>query len=117
MDITTPLRVVVSGAGAAADRIDRILRSIEVLAVSIKAIEADMRGMRADLREVIEGVDELRTAVEALDGSVGGIRDATLSLDRRVVELGDTLVHVDTLARSLSRISRRGRTLRADERG
>jgi hypothetical protein len=107
MGLTTPLRVVVSSAGAAVDRIDRILSSLEVLALSIKSIEKDMRGMRSDLREVIDGVTELRHSVEGLDGSVEAIRATTRSLDARVIEVQDSLTHVDALARSVPRIGRR----------
>jgi hypothetical protein len=107
MGITTPLRVVVSGAGAAVDRIDGILSAVEVLAVSIRSIEKDMRGMRSDLREVIDGVAELKRSVDGLDGSVAGIRETTASLDARVVDVQDSLTHVDALARSVPRIGRR----------
>ena len=107
MGITTPVRVVVTGAGAAIDRVDRILSAIEVLAASISRIEHDMRGMRSDLREVIDGLDGLRSSVGALDGSVSGIREATVSLDVRVDELQDSLVHVDALVQSLPRVRRR----------
>lgn len=107
MGLTTPLRVVVAGAGSAVDRIDRILNAIEALAVSIKSIEADMRGMRSDLREVIDGVEGLRGSVLALDGAVSGIRDATVGLETRVDDLQDTLAHVDALARSVPRVRRR----------
>ena len=107
MGLTTPVRVVVTGAGAAIDRVDRILSAVEVLAASIGRIEQDMRGMRSDLREAIDGINRLRDSVGALDGSVLGIRDATVSLDDRVVELQDSLVHVDALVQSLPRVKRR----------
>ena len=107
MGLTTPLRVVVAQAGHAVDRIDRILSAIEALAVSIRQIEGDMRGMRSDLREVIGALDGLRDSVHGLDGAVTGIRDATVGLETRVDDLQDTLKHVDALARSVPRVRRR----------
>lgn len=107
-----PARAVWSGAGAFAERLDRVLSAVEQLARSIKSIEDDMRGMRSDLREVNEGIEGLRTTVVHLEGWVAGIRDATVAIDGRVDGLERTLEAVDELARSVPRFGRKQKSPR-----
>ena len=106
MGLATPAVAAVRGLGAAVDRLDRILSSLETLGGSIASIEQDMRGMRSDLREAIDGIEALRDDVRSLEGSVTGIRDATMSLESRVDELGVSLKRIDSLVPRLSRRSR-----------
>lgn len=111
--VERPVRAAARGAGAAAGRVDRILRSFETLGVAIASIEREMRGMRGDLREVIAALGALREDVGVLDGSVSGIRDATVSLEQQVAGLEDHLLTVGKSLRRIDslvpRISRRSR--------
>jgi methyl-accepting chemotaxis protein len=109
MGIADPFRVAVSGAGAAVARLDRILTAIEQLAVGIKTIEAEMRGLRADIGAVNANIDDLRASVDHLGSGVGGIRDATVSLDHKIDEVSGTLHTIDALARSIPGARRRAR--------
>ena len=54
------------------------------------------------------GIDALRGDVRSLEGSVTGIRDATMSLENKVDELGSSLKRIDAL---VPRITRRSRQL------
>lgn len=92
--------------GAAVDRLDRILCSLETFGGSIASIEQDMRLMRQDLQKAVAGIDALRGDVQGLNGSVHGIRDATVALEDRVTELGKSLKRIDSL---VPRITRRAR--------
>ena len=106
MGIASPAAAAVRGFGAAIDRLDRILCSLETVGGSIAAMERDMRGMRNDLREAVDSIGALRGDVRNLDQSVTGIRDATVSLEGKVEELGGSLKRIDAL---VPRITRRAR--------
>ena len=108
MGLTTPLQSAVRSAGAAVDRLDRILCSLETLGGSIASIEHDMHGMRKELQQAVEGIEQLRGDVQHLDGSVEGIETATVSLQDEVVKLGKSLKRIDAL------VPRLGRRARAD---
>ncbi len=62
--------------------------------------------MREDLQEAVAGIDALRGDVRNLDGSVDGIRAATVSLEEQVASLGKSLKRIDSLVPRLSRRSR-----------
>ncbi len=102
-----PVQAAWNGAGAIISRLDRVLSAIEQLAGSITSIEDDMRGMRRDIAEVVVHIDALRESVLDLHGAVGGIRDATTSLDGQVDDLAESLQHLDALARSFKLLNRR----------
>lgn len=112
MGIASPAVAAMRGLGAAVDRLDRILSSLETLGGSIASIEKDMRGMRGDLQKAVDGIDALRGDVRSLEGSVTGIRDATVSLENKVDELGGSLKRIDAL---VPRITRRSRALARDD--
>ena len=100
------MTAAVRGVGAAVDRLDRILSSLETLGGSIASIERDMRGMRDDLQQAVAGIEALRGDVRSLEGSVTGIREATTALQDEVVLLGKSLKRIDSLVPRLSRRSR-----------
>jgi archaellum component FlaC len=103
MGLVTPVSGVVRSVGAAVDRLDRILSSLETLGGSIASIEHDMRGMRSELREAITGIDALRGDVQNMDGSVDGIREATVGLQSQLEGLGKSLKRIDALVPRLRR--------------
>ena len=107
MGLGTPVQNAVRSAGAAVDRLDRILGSLETLGGSIASIERDMRGVRQDLQKAVAGIDSLRVDVQNLDRSVEGISDATVALESQVVDLGKSLKRIDSL---VPRLGRRART-------
>ena len=106
MGLPNPVQAAVRSAGATVDRLDRILSSLETLGGSIASIEHDMRGMRKELQQAVEGIECLRKDVQGLDGSVGGIEGATVTLQDEVVKLGRSLKRIDAL---VPRIGRRAR--------
>ena len=108
MGLATPLQGAVRSAGAAVDRLDRILSSLETLGGSIASIEHDMRFMRKELQQAVEGIESLRGDVQGLNGSVGGIEGATTALQGEVINLGKSLKRIDAL------VPRLGRRARAD---
>ena len=107
MGLGTPLQSAVRSAGAAVDRLDRILCSLETLGGSIASIERDMRAMRKELQQAVAGIEHLRGDVQNLDGNVSGIETATVTLQDEVVNLGKSLKRIDAL---VPRIGRRART-------
>jgi methyl-accepting chemotaxis protein len=114
MGLTSPVQAAVRSAGAAVDRLDRILCSLETLGGSIASIERDMRGMRKDLQSAVAGIESLRGDVRGLDGSIVGIREATERLEEQVSGLGKSLKRIDSL---VPRLSRRARSEHAASAG
>ncbi|MEA2124680.1 MAG: hypothetical protein QOI80_1462 [Solirubrobacteraceae bacterium] len=110
MGLTSPVQAAVRSAGAAVDRLDRILCSLETLGGSIASIERDMRDMRKDIQSAVAGIDALRGDVRGLDGSITGIRDSTERLEGEVASLGKSLKRIDSLVPRLSRRSRADHT-------
>lgn len=106
MGFPSPVTVAVRGVGAAVDRLDRILSSLETLGGSMASIERDMRLMRQDIQAAVDGIDALRGDVRQLDASVGGIRDTTRALEEHVIELRGSLKRIDSLVPRLGRRSR-----------
>jgi methyl-accepting chemotaxis protein len=106
MGLTSPVTAAVRSAGAAVDRLDRILSSLETLGGSIASIEHDMRLMRKDIQAAVAGIEHLRSDVRGLDGSIVGIREATERLEDQVSSLGKSLKRIDSLVPRLTRRSR-----------
>ena len=71
-------------ARAAIGGVDRLISAVEGLAEGIASIEREMKGMRRDMREVIESVEGLRADLAGFDD----VRDATVSMDRGVQGAG-----------------------------
>lgn len=112
MGLTSPVQAAVRSAGAAVDRLDRILSSLETLGGSIASIERDMRLMRKDIQAAVAGIQDLRSDVRGLDGNIDGIRLATERLEGEVQTLGKALKRLDAI---LPRITRRARQASRDE--
>jgi uncharacterized protein YoxC len=81
--------------------VDTLLAPVRALV----SIEREMRGMRADMRDVLDAVNGLREDVQSLHGGVGRIGDATVNLEAKVDELG---VHIDALGTLAGRLGRFG---------
>jgi hypothetical protein len=103
MGLTSPVQAAVRGAGAAVDRLDRILCSLETLGGSIASIEHDMRLMRKDIQAAVAGIQDLRGDVRGLDGNIDGIRAATERLELEVKHLDDLLPRITRRARAAAR--------------
>lgn len=119
--VERPVRAILGGAGAAVDRIDRILTAVEHLAVSIKAIEHEMRGMRGDVQELGAEVRGLRNDLTAVDrrvadiaGTMHGIDASVDDLEGRLDSMAKSLRRIDAIARSVPRLGRRARTVGAE---
>jgi uncharacterized protein YoxC len=80
-------------ARGAVGGVDRLICAVEGLAAGIGSIEREMKGMRRDMRQVINSVEGLREDLEGFDD----IRAATVSMDREVKELGQGLDGVNNL--------------------
>lgn len=72
---------------------------------AVVSIEREMRGLRGDMRQVVDGIEGLRDDVRAMQGGVGRISDATVSLESKVDELS---VHIDALGALATRFGRFG---------
>jgi uncharacterized protein YoxC len=82
--------------------------AVRVLLAPLRAlvsIEREMRGLRGDMRDVLDGINGLREDVQQLHGGVGRIGDATVNLEAKVDELG---VHIDALGTLAGRLGRFG---------
>ncbi len=96
-------RSVHSAARGAVGGVDRLIATVESLSVGIASIEREMRGMRRDMRQVIDSVEGLREDLAGFDD----IRGATTSMDREVQELGRSLDHVNALFERYPRLTGR----------
>jgi methyl-accepting chemotaxis protein len=103
MGLTSPVQVAARSVGAAVDRLDRILCSLETLGGSIASIERDMRLMRKDIQAAVSGIQDLREDVRGLDGNIEGIRAATERLEVEVKHLDDLLPRITRRARAAAR--------------
>lgn len=120
-------RVPATAAGqvlAVVARIDRVLRSVEELAVGVGRLEAEMRGMRSDVRAVTGRVDLLREEFAHVADEVHAIGATTTQMGTNVEPLGGLAAaldeHLDEMSASLRRIdglaSRIGRWGRREPR-
>ncbi len=76
-------RSVNSAARGAFGGVERLIVTVESLAEGITSIEREMRGMRRDMREVIDSVEGLR-------GDLAGfaeLREATVTMSEDVKDL------------------------------
>jgi hypothetical protein len=91
--------------------------AVRVLLAPLRAlvsIERELRGLRGDMRDVLDGINGLREDVQQLHGGVGRIGDATVNLEAKVDELG---VHIDALGTLAGRLGRFGARRREPEHG
>ena len=94
----------VNGAArGAVGGVDRLISAVEGLAGGITSIEREMKGMRRDMVKVIESVEGLRADLAGIDD----IREATVSMDREVQELGRGLDGLNALLDRYPRLTGR----------
>ena len=86
-------RGVNNAARGAIGGVDRLISAVEGLAEGISSIEREMKGMRRDISEVIAQVEGLRADLDGFDD----VREATVSMDRGVKELSQSLDGVNNL--------------------
>ena len=86
-------RGVNSAARGALGGVDRLISAVEGLAEGITSIEREMKGMRRDMRQVIDSVEGLRNDLAGFDD----IRAATTSMDREVQAMHQSLDGVNNL--------------------
>ncbi len=103
MGLTSPVQAAARSVGAAVDRLDRILCSLETLGGSIASIERDMRLMRKDIQAAVAGIHDLRSDVRGLDGHIDGIRGATERLEEEVKRLDALLPRITRRARAAAK--------------
>jgi hypothetical protein len=72
---------------------------------ALVSIERELRGLRGDMRAVIDGIEGLRDDVRAMHGGVGRISTSTEALESKVDELS---VHIDALGTLAGRLGRFG---------
>lgn len=97
--VVVPGRVVVD----VARRVERLLQSVEALAGGVQSMEREFRGLRTDMREVIDGVERLRGEVRSMGDGVHGIRGATDAIEGRIDGVAESLERLDVLTARLAR--------------
>ena len=101
--VVVPGRVVLD----VARRAERLLVSIEELSSGVQAMEREFRGLRSDMREVIDGVERLRGEVRSMSDGVGGIRGSTEGIETRIDGVADSLARLDVITGRLARFGGR----------
>jgi len=86
-------RSVGGAARGAFGGVERLIATVESLAVGITSIEREMKGMRRDMAKVIESVEGLRADLDGFDD----VRNATVSMDKGVDELRNGLDGLNAL--------------------
>jgi len=86
-------RSVNNAARGALGGVDRLISTVEALAEGIGSIEREMKGMRRDMRQVIESVEGLRSDLAGFDD----LRDATVTMSQDVKVLGAGLDGLNAL--------------------
>lgn len=71
------------------------LRVITGILPALDGLAREFRGLRGDMREVIDGIEQLRGEVRDLQTGIATIADATVSLDGRVSPLPGTMDSID----------------------
>lgn len=82
---------------------EKALANVETMSNGVVEMQDDMRKMRDSLVEVIGVLQAVDSGVDGMGGAVGGIRDATVSLDSKIETLQASLVNIDLLAARLTR--------------
>lgn len=109
--VTLPGRLI-SLLGAA----EAGLVNLDEMTRGVASMEVEMQGMRQHLVDVITVLEGVNGGVAGMSDSVGGIRDATVSLDSQIDGLQDSLKNIDILAARLTRFpgGRRARALKRE---
>jgi short-subunit dehydrogenase len=104
-----PVRLLAS-AGHAVVRLQRTLDHLDDMAEGVTAMEREMRGMRADLAEVIgelEGIQDLNTQLQAIGDSVVAMNGGVATMGTSVESLNGSIGNIDAVAARFARFSGR----------
>jgi hypothetical protein len=104
-----PARAV-AAVGSAVARLQRTLDKLDDMADGVTAMEREMRGMRADLAEVIgelEGIRDLNTRLLVIGDSVVEMNDGVSTMGASVASLNSSIDNIDHLAAKFARFGGR----------
>lgn len=104
-----PARALAS-VGHAVARLQRTLDNLDDMADGVTQMEREMRGMRADLAEVIgelEGIRDLNTQLHVIGDSVGEMNGGVATMGASVDSLNTSIDNIDALAARFARFSGR----------
>ena len=104
-----PVRLLTS-AGHAVARLQRTLDHLDDMAEGVTAMEREMRGMRADLAEVIgelEGIQDLNAQLHAIGDSVVDMNGGVATMGTSVESLNGSIGNIDAVAARFARLGGR----------
>ncbi|WP_354698236.1 hypothetical protein DSM112329_03902 [Paraconexibacter sp. AEG42_29] len=107
--VLAPARAVAI-VGTAITRLQRTLDHLDDMADGVTAMEREMRGMRADLAEVIgelEGIRDLNTRLHLIGDSVVDMNDGVKTMGASVDSLNTSIDNIDALAAKFARFGGR----------
>lgn len=107
--VLAPARVLAS-VGSAVTRLQRTLDHLDDMADGVTAMEREMRGMRADLAEVIgelEGIRDLNTQLHVIGDSVVDMNAGVATMGTSVASLNESIENIDALAAKFARFGGR----------
>lgn len=107
--VLAPARLV-AAVGSAITRLQRTLDKLDDMADGVTAMEREMRGMRADLAEVIgelEGIRDLNTRLHVIGDSVVEMNDGVHVMGTSVEKLGQSIDNIDHIAARFARLGGR----------
>jgi methyl-accepting chemotaxis protein len=107
--VLAPARAV-AAVGSGIARLQRTLDSLDDMADGVTAMEREMRGMRADLAEVIgelEGIRDLNTRLHVIGDSVVEMNDGVGHMNLSVSKLNTSIDNIDHIAARFARFGGR----------
>lgn len=111
--VLAPARVV-AAVGTAITRLQRTLDHLDDMADGVVAMEREMRGMRADLAEVIgelEGIRDLNTRLHLIGDSVVDMNNGVATMSNSVEQLNTSIDNIDALAAKFARFGGRRKAI------
>jgi methyl-accepting chemotaxis protein len=110
--VLAPARAVAL-VGSTIGRLGRTLDHLDDMADGVTAMEREMRGMRADLAEVIgelEGIRDLNTRLHVIGDSVVDMNTGVSAMSANVEALNGSIDNIDALAAKFARFGGRRKT-------
>jgi methyl-accepting chemotaxis protein len=110
--VLAPARAVAL-VGSTLGRLGRTLDHLDDMADGVTAMEREMRGMRADLAEVIgelEGIRDLNTRLHVIGDSVIDMNTGVSAMSANVEALNSSIDNIDALAAKFARFGGRRKT-------
>lgn len=107
--VLAPARAV-AAVGSVVMRLQRTLDHLDDMADGVTAMEREMRGMRADLAEVIgelEGIRDLNTQLHVIGDSVLDMSSGVSVMSTSVETLNGSIENIDALASKFARFGGR----------